>query len=407
MPYKAKHSAPIALHLLALGLSVSLAHANELTDNISQALNNSDVAVNLRYRYENVDQDGIKNTANASTLRSRISLTSGKVGNFQGFIEVDNVAYIGDDKFNTTTNGKTQYPVVADPDYTEVNQAFIRYAFDHKNTVTFGQQRINHDRQRFLGGVGWRQNEQTYEAVRVQTTPLKNLQLDYSYIWEIDRIFDPDNKKSKFTGNTHALHGSYKIADHHKVTAYSYILDFDQAPALSSKTYGVEYKGAVPLSDSSSLGIQLAAAKQKQHANNTANYSANYYLGEVTTQFKPLSVSLGHEVLGSDNGTSFKTPLATLHKFQGFADKFLNTPAKGIKDSYVKVAGKAGAVKLTAFYHDFKAEKGNANYGSELDLVASYKISKHYSMLLKYAAYNADDFASDTDKVVAMFTAKF
>ena len=384
-----------------------MVNADPLADSISEAIDNSDVALMLRYRYELVDQDGIKNKANASTLRSRISLTTGTIEGFQGFLEVDNVEYFGDDKFNTTTNGKTQFPVVADPHYTEVNQVYVRYTFDDKNNVTLGQQRINHSNHRFLGNVGWRQNEQTYEALRVQANPLKNLQVDYSYIWEIDRIFDPSSTKSKFTGNNHALHASYKIAGNHKVSAYSYILDFDQAAALSSKTFGVEYKGSIPVGDSINLGIQLAVANQKEHEDNPAKFSADYYFGELTAKFKPLSVSLGHEVLGSDNGVSFTTPLATLHKFQGFADKFLNTPADGIEDSYIKIVSKICGVKLIAFYHDLKAETGNLDYGTELDLVAVYKFSKNYSMFVKYAAYDADDFATDTDKISVMFTAAF
>jgi hypothetical protein len=31
----------------------------------------------------------------------------------------------------------------------------------------------------------------------------------------------------------------------------------------------------------------------------------------------------------------FTTPLATLHKFQGWADKFLTTPVNGLADLYV------------------------------------------------------------------------
>ena len=47
----------------------------------------------------------------------------------------------------------------------------------------------------------------------------------------------------------------------------------------------------------------------------------------------------GYEVLGADDGaalTSFQTPLATLHKFQGWADKFLTTPPNGIREGAVR-----------------------------------------------------------------------
>lgn len=101
------------------------------------------------------------------------------------------------------------------------------------------------------------------------------------------------------------------------------------------------------------------------------------------------------------------TPLATLHKFQGFADKFLATPGAGIQDFYLKVAGKFDKVGLTAFWHNLEAAEGGADYGTELDLVGSYKINKHVSALLKYSNYSSDGHASDTDKLWFMVTAKF
>ena len=37
----------------------------------------------------------------------------------------------------------------------------------------------------------------------------------------------------------------------------------------------------------------------------------------------------------------FTTPLATLHKFQGWADKFLATPVNGIEDEYVNLSARS------------------------------------------------------------------
>ncbi len=408
MLIRTKINNPSVVGILLIGLTAAtLAAADSTTDRISKAIDDGDIALNLRYRYEFVDQKGLPKDAGASTLRSRVTLTSGNISGFHGVVEVDNVAYLGGDNFNNTENGKTAYPVVADPDYTEINQAFINYAFNEKNTAAVGRQRIDHAGQRFLGGVAWRQNEQTFDAARIQLTPLEGLTVDYSYIWQVNRIFGPEGADAEFEGDTHATLLSYKIAEGHTVSAFSYILDFDEAPALSSKTYGLDYIGAVKLSESVGLGIQLTAAKQKEHDNNPADFSANYYLGELTTRFKPFSLSLGREVLSSDNGVSFKTPLATLHKFQGFADNFLVTPVNGIEDSYLKLATNIAGVTLIAFYHDFKAEKGGMDYGSEMDFVATYPISKNYSVLFKYAAYDADDFSVDTDKAWLELSAAF
>ncbi|RLA41512.1 MAG: hypothetical protein DRQ64_02105 [Gammaproteobacteria bacterium] len=376
-------------------------------DSIDKALSEGDVSLNLRYRYENVDQDGKPEDADASTLRSRLTLKSGVVGGFMGLVEVDNVSYIGSDRFNNTENGKTDYPVVADPDYTEINQLFFSYAYDDNNKATIGRQRINHSGQRFIGGVAWRQNEQTFDAVRIQSSPLDKLTIDYSYIWRVNRIFGPNGDDNNFTGDNHVAIATYTFNEKHSLAGFAYLLDMDEGPALSSSTYGLEYKGGFSINDDLSLGLKLSYAEQSDYKDSALNYDAAYYFGEFSAKFKPLTIAVGHEVLESDNGVSFKTPLATLHKFQGFADKFLVTPADGIEDSYLKVSGKLGGVKLVAVYHDFQAETGGMDYGSEIDFVAAYTFCKKYSVLFKYAAYDADDYSTDTDKAWLMVTAAF
>ena len=57
--------------------------------------------------------------------------------------------------------------------------------------------------------------------------------------------------------------------------------------------------------------------------------------------------------------------------------------------------------------HDFKADFGRADLGSELDVVATYPINKTVSVQLKYASYDADTHASNTDKFWMTVNAKF
>lgn len=396
-----------ALAFVSTLVSSKILAGQAVTDGLQSAMDEATAKLHLRYRYEYVDQDGIDDEAGASTLRTRLNLKTGSVGGFHGFVEVDNVSYLGGDTFNNTENGVTTRPVVADPDYTEVNQAYISYAFNDKSSATAGRQRINHAGQRFLGGVGWRQNEQTFDAARLQLQPIDGLSLDYSYIWQVNRIFGPEGADAEFEGDTHAFLASYKITEGHTVSAYAYLLDFNGAAALSSETYGIDYMGSFTVSDDIQLGVNLAYAEQSDYQDNPADFDAGYYFAEFSAALKPVSIAIGDEVLESDNGVSFKTPLATLHKFQGFADKFLVTPAGGIEDTYLKVATSIGPVKLIAFYHDFEAETGGMDYGDEIDFIAAYKVNDNYSVLFKYAAYDADQWATDTDKAWLMVSASF
>jgi hypothetical protein len=94
--------------------------------------------------------------------------------------------------FTASENGKTQYPVVADPGGTEINQVYLKYTADSANGI-YGRQRINYSNQRFVGDIAWRQNEQTFDGLRGNWQALDNLNLDYSYSYRVLRVFGPDD----------------------------------------------------------------------------------------------------------------------------------------------------------------------------------------------------------------------
>lgn len=84
--------------------------------------------LDVRYRYEHVDQDNALEHANAQTLRTRVGFQTGKWYGLSALVEADNVSRLGDAAYNSTRNGQTDYSVVADPDGSEINQALLRYA---------------------------------------------------------------------------------------------------------------------------------------------------------------------------------------------------------------------------------------------------------------------------------------
>ena len=383
---------------------LSLQCAAEVTaDAITTALKSGEAKVLLRYRYEYVDQDGVAEQAKASTLKSRLGWTSGTVSGVKAIFEIDNVSVVGNEMYNSTVNGLTQYPVVADPEATVVNQAALSWAND-TTSLTAGRQRIIHGSERFLGSVAWRQLEQNFDAVRLMGTPVKDLNLDYSYSWRVNTVFGPDSTQGHRDGNVHSFTGGYALAEGQVVNASAYLLDFDDFAALSSNTYALDYSGSFsPL-----LGVKLALASQSDAGDAPVAYDALYYLAELSSTVSGVTFSAGAEVLGSDNGVkAFATPLATLHKFQGFADKFLATPNGGIEDLYIGASGKLGKLGYGLTWHDFSANEGNVDYGSEVDAVLTYPLTPYLVGMLKYASYSSDELFTDTDKGWAMVTASF
>ena len=115
-------------------------------------------------------------------------------------------------------------------------------------------------------------------------------------------------------------------------------------------------------------------------------------------------------MLGSDDGEyGFSTPLATLHKFNGWADKFLGTPAVGLQDLYFTASAKVGPGKLAATFHKFDSDFESTDLGSELDLVYAMKFGKNYNAGVKGAFYTQgdDNTPTDTNKIWVWFGTKF
>ncbi|RLQ21799.1 hypothetical protein DWB85_10960 [Seongchinamella sediminis] len=389
----------------ALGISITPAFADTSSGNdFTSLFTDGKASFNFRYRYEHVDQDSFSRNARASTLRSRLTFNSAEYRGLSFLAEFDDVTAIGSDDYNSTANGNTGYPVVADPEGTEVNQAWLKYAAGAASG-TYGRQRILHGSQRFIGGVGWRQNEQTYDGFRAMYQGDQGFTLDYAYVYNVNRIFGPDDgpvQPANHHGENHFLRADWAFAENHTLTGFYYGLDIDDDPAYaagktvgnSSDTVGVEYSGKF-----GPVGAKAAYATQSEAGDSPLSYDADYYLLEGSFAFSGLKASLGYEVLGAGDGVGFKTPYATLHKFQGWADMFLVTPGDGIEDLYLGLTGKLGPVALGGFYHDFSAEDSSEDWGSEIDLVATWDYSKNWSFQLKYASFSSDsDAYADTDK---------
>jgi len=403
----------------ALILSSSVLHAAEEktteAESLAAAITGGDAYIKLRYRFENVDQAGFANTANASTLRTNLGYKTGEYRGLSGVVEFQNVVNIGADNYNSTINGRTNYPVVADPEVTEVNQAYAAYTGIDKTTLIAGRKALNLDNQRFIGTVGWRQNDQTYDLVAGINTSLPDTTILYGYVWNVNRIFGDDHAFGDLGTDTHVVNVNYSGLSFGKLSAYGYFIDLDHAAVqgLSSQTIGLRFSGKAKMSGEFSAVYELEYANQKDYGGNPGDYSVNYFHGAGGVTFSGATLKLGYEILGSDNmGTaSFKTPLATLHKFNGWADKFLGTPGSGLEDLYVSGAynfsGAAKGLKAMAVYHRFNSEYGDIHYGNEIDLLLAYKINKNYNISLKYADYNADGFSVDTQKFWISLGANF
>lgn len=380
-------------------------------DSFFDALISGKIDLNIRARFEHVDDESKASgsrDADAITIRTALGYKTADFYEMFAHVEFENVSDILDDtQYNDGENGLTALPVIADPRGTEVNQLYLGIKFIDKNLIKVGRQIITPREapfHRYLGTVLWRQNWQTQDAVTVTNTFFKDTELMAGYIWKNNTIFGTDRDMEAPIFN--AKYNGFKYV---KLEGYYYDLDFTETADLAnaSTTYGIRANGAIPVINDKTAFIYTGEfATQSDTGSNPNNYDADYYLAEGGFKLKldsfvtSLLGKVSYEVLESDKGTQgtvFRTPLATGHAYQGWADNFLLTPAAGIEDTYITIVAKGKYdTKLIISYHMLEAETGSFDYGDELDIWFTKQFLKKYSVGLKYSAYDASSDAGNT-----------
>lgn len=358
-----------------------------------------DPIIEGRLRYETADQPDIDRDAESVTIRLRAGAEF-KFDKLSFLVEGEGslAAVDGYNAFPFAVPGsgqsKPDRSVIADPESIELNRIQLQYK-SGATTLTAGRQRINLDDQRWVGSVGWRQNEQTFDAVRAETK-LGPVMLDGTWSWSQRTIFGIDaGGRQAYDGNLF-FGGATVKAGPFTVKGFAYLLDYNDllVEAMSSKTYGLRATGAFPLTKSVKLDLTGSYARQWDWKTGARDYAADYAAAEAGATFKGFRLAGGYELLGADNGFALQTPLATAHKFNGWADVFLTTPAGGLQDVYGSASYKVGdlgplkGVAATVIYHQFDSDVGDIEYGTEWDAQVTFKLDR-FAVLAKYGNYSA------------------
>ena len=403
----------VAISSLLSAMGIAVPYNAMAADTLEGALKESTAKLSLRPRYEKVDTEalatGDEGSAEAFTLKTRLTYTTGSFFDVSALLEFDDVTSLKSVNYNDGVNGKTG-PGIVDPEGTEVNQAYLSYKGLSDTDFKWGRQRILLDNQRFVGGVGWRQNEQTYDAFSVGNTSIPGLSAFYANISNVNRIVGEQSAAGDHTQDTNLLNVGYEFAGIGKLSAHYYDIDNKDNAALANETMGVRFAGATDL-DALKIAYELEWADQEETGDGTVEYSADYTLISVMGTMSGFSLGIAQEVLGGDTDATviatgadaqkgFTTSLATLHKFQGWADVFLATPGTGIEDMYVTFkAGLPMGMTFIAVYHDFESSEDvadgfSSDFGSEIDVALTKKFSNGATLQLKYADFSGEEDAA-------------
>ncbi len=400
----------ICLLLLSTASGVAVAQGEgrgdaELATDVWDALTNGKPVLNVRGRLEIGDQDG-KQDSQAYTVRTRLGYGTRPWHGGSVYADFENVASATLGSYRQPggpDNGRT---IIADNPITQVNQGFLKIHREEllDSALVGGRQRIVLDDARFIGNVVWRQNEQTYDALLLDSgLGVDGLTFKYAYLGSVKRIFGNGSTNpafKDFDSDSHILNARYVAGDFVEAAAFVYLLDLrpedrGTPDGSSSMTFGFRLVGDIGLSESMNLSYQASYAYQRDYGGNPIAYEAHYFLADLGLVFATLGkVGVGYELLGSDDGSKqFQTPLSTAHKFNGWADVFLdNGGPGGLRDLHIYVAPRLPwKLKMRIVYHRFWDDVAGRAFGNEIDGVLNRAINPYLALGKKAGYFVADD----------------
>ncbi|MEM6573325.1 MAG: alginate export family protein [Pseudomonadota bacterium] len=390
-----RHTITLALRIAVASTVLSVLAPATADVSLADAIRAGKVYANFNLRSESVDQDNALEDASALTLRTRLGYQTGQYRGFSGLLEVEDSRIVaGQNEFTVGPTGFNPgvYSVIADPETTELDQALIQYT-GNNFVAKLGRQVIAFDNHRFIGHVGWRQDRQTFDGFRLNYTGFQGVTASYAYVGQRNRIFAEDGD---IDSEDHFLNVGY-ASPIGKVVGYAYLLEVDNNVSNGLDTVGAFLEGAREIGETNKLLYHLQVASQEAD-NGGATFDTTYLRAEAGVGFKPVTVKLGYERLGSDDGNfGFSTPLSTLHAHNGWSDQFLATPAQGLVDVALTLTGGLAGGKWLAVYHDFEADEATEtidDLGSELNLQYTRTFAEKYNIGLKFATYDAGDPAA-------------
>lgn len=374
---------------------------------ISDQIAAGKLILEVRSRYETVDQTRtttLRDKGDSFTIRTRLGWESAEFKGVKGLVEFEDVRQVGNEHFAVNVPGvataplngadKARYPIINDPDVTELNRAQLTWTPNAVVQITAGRQRILLDDQRFVGNVGWRQDEQTFDAIRADVD-YGRFKATYAYVTHVNRIL---GELRDWDSDSHLFNATWSPAEALRVQGFVYALDFGNSAINSSITKGVKASGKRWLG-LYQLTYNATFARQSDYRRNTVAYDLDYVGADLAATFDIYTAKISYESFEGDGTRGFTTPLATVHAFNGWSDAFTSPGGnKSFVDGFedldlsfnIKPRFRATYFfnsDIVVRYHDFDDHKTGADLGHEWDLQFTAAITTKLSVQLKYADF--------------------
>lgn len=374
---------------------------------VSQAQSEHDGHWAARARLAHVDET--LDSGKAGSLLLRGAVESAWSRSFGTLLELDGVGSLWWDHHSDGERLNGQ-PLIQDVPGLDLNQALLSYSGSAWR-MRLGRQAVHLDDQRFVGGNGFWQNQQTFDALRLERRFLSASRLHYAYVANVNRIFGEDAEGAgqplQFLGDhehhTHLLHLELYEWDAKHFQIYAYRIDNLDLPASSNNTLGGKFEQSTTLGAAKYEVVVALAGQERPEI--PVSPQPWYGLLEMSALGGPWRGVLRYEMLSAEDRVAFATPLASGHDFQGWADVFTQTPGAGLEDASAQVHWRASPWELDLRYHGFRAEDGGNRFGTELDMELTFKPAQRQRVALRYADFRTQvpDY-TDTRKVYLTYS---
>jgi len=436
--------------LLAISTALTCSPMVVNAKTFTESLSTGKAYVNERLRFESVDDEAFAHEAEAMTIRSRVGYETAPYAGFTALIEMEDIHALGG--MNAYQLPAPPVPaatgdaVIADPELTELNRVQLRYRGVPRLDLILGRQRLMLDNQRFIGNVGFRQDEQTFDAFSALYNGIPNWIFNYAFVDGVNGITEVFNADV----NDQLFNIAYTGFVLGKISAYSYQLKNEESnltllnPGLrydTNDSMGLRFDGGyiLPVTVPLRASYRAEYAQQNVKLRTGEEYDTDYMLLEAGITWTlsggayALTPMIGDEILGADESRragpnvdtglyAFQTPYATKHAFNGWVDQFLVTPNQGLDDRYVSLAFDLNAytTKVLVAYHDYQSDVDSGvlhdkiDFGSETNIQIMKTLGPNWTIGAKYGQFKQANSANlaisgkkDADKVWAWVELNF
>ncbi|MDA8231683.1 MAG: alginate export family protein [Magnetospirillum sp.] len=384
---------------------------SSLADTLGDAITQGQPSVQVRPRYEIVQQQG-KAESQAATVRTLVGYSTKPMEGLGATLQFIDVAVLDTDTYNIPgiagVNGVANHPSranIPDPRAANVNQAFVSYEGLSDTRMVAGRQIITLDDQRFVGNVDFRQNMQTFDAVSASNQSLPDVKLFGAYLFGLKDILNQEVDQ-----NTYLAEANWTRFEAVQVDGFGYWygnesnLPYTQLPgaagcyiattarSCNSATYGGRLHGSLDFP--AGLGVDYVGeyARQVAYDGGDPAIDAAYGHGGGKLKWKDVFLGADYMVMGSNGGRyGFQTPLATKHAFNGWAEMFLTTPKEGLRSAYATGGAKLFGSNLLVRCYAFRSDYQDKDFGHEWDFSWTYPVTPHITGGLEYAKYHASN----------------